>query len=171
MSLDPIFLDTETTGLGERAEIVEFCIVDAAGNTLVDTLVRPRSSIPPDAEQVHGIGNAQVAGARSWVQVWPEIEALMMNKVVGVYNVEFDLKLMQQSHRASGMTWKLPAAQFFDIMKMYADFAGYNKWQKLEVAARQCGIIPTGLHRAYQDAMLARAVFLHVAGIMPENNT
>lgn len=162
--LDPIFLDTETTGLGERAEIVEVCAVDAAGNKLVDTLVRPRSPIPPDAQRVHGIGNAQVATARTWLLVWPEIEDLLRDKYVGIYNVEYDLKLMRQSHRANGLPWKPPAAQFFDIMKMYADYSGYTKWQKLEIAARQCGLAQANAHRAYQDAMLARGVFLHIAG-------
>jgi hypothetical protein len=31
LALNPIFLDTETTGLGVRAEIVEICLVDLAG--------------------------------------------------------------------------------------------------------------------------------------------
>ncbi|MBP1702194.1 MAG: putative exonuclease [Chloroflexi bacterium] len=48
----PLFLDTETTGLNELAEIVEISIVDYNGITLLDTLVRPRRSIPPDAIRI-----------------------------------------------------------------------------------------------------------------------
>jgi len=167
LPLNPIFLDTESTGLGGRAEIIEICLVDAAGNKLIDTLVRPRSTIPSDAVQLHGISNEQVSGARSWLQVWPEIEILLKGRYVGIYNAEFDLRMMQQSHRANGLTWKPPGAQLFDIMKMYADFAGHTKWQKLESAARQCGLVTSQAHRAYQDALLARGVFMFMAGGNP----
>ena len=165
--LNPIFLDTETTGLGGRAEIIEICLVDALGIKLIDTLVRPRSPIPPDAVQLHGIDNNQVAGAKTWLQVWPEIEILLKRRYVGIYNAEFDLKMIQQSHRVNGLVWKPPGTQFFDIMKMYADFAGHSKWQKLEIAARQCGLIPPQVHRAYQDTLLARGVFMFMAGGNP----
>jgi len=165
--LNPIFLDTETTGLGERAEIIEICLVDAAGKKLIETLVRPRIPIPPDAMQLHGISNEMVAGERTWLQVWPEIEILLKGQYVGIYNAEFDLKMMQQSHRANGLTWKPPGVHFFDIMKMYADFAGHAKWLKLEIAARQCGLVPSQTHRAYQDTWLARGVFRYMAGGNP----
>lgn len=163
--MNPVFLDTETTGLGGQAEIVEFCVLDTAGNKLVDTLVRPRSAIPPDAERLHGISNAMVAGASTWLQVWPGIQAVLQGKLVGIFNVEFDLKMMHQSHLRNGLAWRPPTAQFFDIMKMYSDFAGQSKWQRLEQAARQCGIAVQDTHRAYQDAQLARAVFMHLAGL------
>jgi len=167
LALNPIFLDTETTGLGERAEIVEISVVDSAGIKLIDTLVRPRSPIPPDAVQLHGISNEQVAGVRSWLQVWPEIEILLKGRYIGIYNTEFDLRMMQQSHRANGLTWRPPGAQLFDIMKMYADFAGHTKWQKLEIAARQCGLVTSQAHRAYQDTLLTRGVFMFMAGGNP----
>ena len=47
LARQPLYLDTETTGLGRSAEIVDICIVDDAGQVLVDTLVRPRFPIPP----------------------------------------------------------------------------------------------------------------------------
>ena len=167
LALNPIFLDTETTGLGERAEIIEICLVDSAGEKLIDTLVRPRSPIPPDAVKLHGINNEHVSGAKTWLHVWPEIEILLKSRYVGIYNAEFDLKMMRQSHRANGLVWKPPGAQFFDIMKMYADFAGHSKWQKLEIAARQCGLVLSQAHRSYQDTLLARGVFMYMAGGNP----
>ncbi|MFB6287159.1 MAG: 3'-5' exonuclease, partial [Candidatus Bipolaricaulia bacterium] len=42
----PLFLDTETTGIDERAEICEIAVVAADGTSLVDTLVRPTGPIP-----------------------------------------------------------------------------------------------------------------------------
>jgi DNA polymerase-3 subunit epsilon len=39
MVSDALFLDTETTGRNERAEIVELSVVHAKGKPLIDTLV------------------------------------------------------------------------------------------------------------------------------------
>ncbi|MCY4410095.1 MAG: 3'-5' exonuclease, partial [Caldilineaceae bacterium] len=62
----PLFFDTETTGLNSSAEIVEVGIVDAEGNTLLESLVRPIRRIPSDAVAVHGISNAMVRNAPTW---------------------------------------------------------------------------------------------------------
>ena len=59
----PVFLDTETTGLNDLAEIVEISILDDDGLVLLDTLVRPRRPIPADAIRIHGIRNEMVAEA------------------------------------------------------------------------------------------------------------
>lgn len=42
---DVLFLDTETTGLDGRAEIVELAEVNARGETLINTLARPASTL------------------------------------------------------------------------------------------------------------------------------
>jgi len=43
-----------------------------------------------------------------------------MNRRIGVYNVEFDVRLIKQSHNRSWLRWVLPESNFFDIMKLYA---------------------------------------------------
>lgn len=62
-----IFLDTETTGLGRDAEIIDLGVVDMHGNVLIDTLIAPRSPIPPETTRVHGIVDADVIGAPGWM--------------------------------------------------------------------------------------------------------
>lgn len=52
---DVVFLDTETTGLGAQAEIVDIAAIDGHGQILMDTLVRPTRSIPREASNIHGI--------------------------------------------------------------------------------------------------------------------
>lgn len=160
----PIFMDTETTGLHNRAEIVEICLIDHAGEVLLDTLVRPRRPIPPDTMRIHGITNEMVAQAPTWLQVWPQVEALLRERYIGMYNAEFDLRMLQQSHQANGLPFGArPAWQVFDIMKMYTDFSGAWKWQKLEDAGRQCGIPLPNSHRAKDDTLLTRALFEYMA--------
>ncbi len=155
----PIFLDTETTGLDNAAEIIEISIVDHAGITLFDSLVRPLRKIPGDATRLHGITDEMVLSARTWMHVWPEVEAILRGRMVGIYNTEFDLRLMQQSHRVIGMPWRNPDFQAFDIMKLFSEFAGYQRWLRLEEVGRMCRINLPNSHRALDDTLLARAVF------------
>jgi DNA polymerase-3 subunit epsilon len=166
----PVYLDTETTGLDSEAEIVEISLIDADGTVVLDTLVKPRLPIPAGATEVHGITNAMVADAPSWKAVWPRLAELISNRPVAIYNAEFDLKMMRQSHRANGMRWDGRGAKFYCVMETYAQFYGkWNayygsyRWQKLEEAGRQCQIAMPNSHRALADAALAREVLLHIA--------
>ncbi|HSQ25626.1 MAG TPA: 3'-5' exonuclease [Anaerolineales bacterium] len=158
-SAQPLFLDTETTGLDNSAEIIEISIVDHEGHTLYDSLVRPLRPIPMDAVRLHGITDDMVINARTWLHIWPEVEAILAGRWVGIYNVEFDVRMMQQSHRAIGMPWRSPNFRSFDIMKLFAEFAGYQRWLRLEQAGQMCRINLPNSHRALDDTLLARAVF------------
>ena len=44
LELDLVIFDTETTGLGPDAEIVEIAALKVDGTVLLDTLVKPRQS-------------------------------------------------------------------------------------------------------------------------------
>jgi DNA polymerase-3 subunit epsilon len=165
----PVFLDTETTGLTPQSEIVEISIIDLDGALLFDTLVHPTKSIPWDAVLVHGITDELVCDAPTWPQVWPSVEAILRNRYVGIYNAEFDLRMMRQSHSLYGMPWEQNIFTHFCIMKLYAQYYGQGsgrygtpRWQSLTDAARQCGISIQNAHRAQADTRLAMAVFNYI---------
>ena len=167
----PVYIDTETTGTGPGDVIVEISIIDHAGNPLVDTLVRPVGSISPEARAVHGISNEMVREARRWEEIWPEVEAALSNRAVGIYNADFDLRMLQQTHQKNWLRWTNPAgSQFFCIMKLYAQFYGeWNsrrggyRWQSLDAAGKQCGIPLPNSHRAKDDTLLTRAILAYMA--------
>lgn len=169
----PVYLDTETTGTDRRDEIVDICIVDHDGAVLIDTLVKPTIRIPPGASRVHGITDQMVANAPTWQEIWPQVGAILADRHIGIYNADFDLRMLAQSNRKYGIRWRAPHKQVFCIMKLYARFYGqWNprygsyKWQTLERAGRQCGIPLPNSHRARDDALLARAIlhFMAAAG-------
>jgi DNA polymerase III epsilon subunit-like protein len=134
LQASPLYLDTETTGTGPTAEIVEIGVIDQDGVTLFDSLVRPRGRVEPDAARVHGITAEQLATAPGWESVWPQVRAVLVGRRVGVYNVDFDLRLMKQSHTAPGyaVTWMRRLS--FCIMKLYARFHG--EWDRKRGAYR-----------------------------------
>lgn len=168
----PIYLDTETTGMHNSAEVIEIGIIDDDGTVLFDSLVRPRGKIDPAAGRVHGITLAELVSAPTWEEIWPQAEAVLVGHRVGVYNAEFDLRLMKQSHKQTWLRWTLPEQNFFDIMKLYARFYGdwdpvhrSFRYQSLELAGRQCKISLPNAHRAIDDCLLTRALLHHIAGV------
>ena len=167
---NPLFFDTETTGLGRSDEIVEVGIVDAEGKTLLQSLVRPVGGIPSGVIEVHGITNDMVRDAPSWQEIWPRVEVLFTDHRVGIFNADFDLRMMRQSHERHGLEWQPMGGNAFCVMKLYARFYGERlgirnaKWQSLQKAARQCGISSRNAHRAVDDARLTSQVFRHMAG-------
>ena len=70
---DPLFLDTETTGLHDDAEIVDVAVIDITGRSVLSTLVRPAGVIPVAATRIHGITPEMVAGAPTMDMLWNEL--------------------------------------------------------------------------------------------------
>src|SRR5690606_28350115 len=81
-----LILDTETTGLGSVDEIVELSVIDMAGRTLINTLVKPKGIIPPEAQRIHGISNEGVSDAPTWAEVYPLFKHTVQGKKVVIYN-------------------------------------------------------------------------------------
>ena len=170
IDLRPIYLDTETTGLRDNDEIVEIAIIDQDGKLLLESLIHPARRIPPDAMAIHHITDEMVRDAPRWSEVWPKVEALMTERQVAIYNADFDLRMMKQSHRIAMLPWRMPQAKFLCVMKLYAQF--YGDWDSyrgnyrfvsLEVAGRQSVIPLRNTHRARDDAALTRALLHHIA--------
>lgn len=166
----PVILDTETTGVGPHAEVVEIAIVSAQGKYLFDSLVKPRGRIEADATRIHGITQEMVRDAPPWQDVWSQVEPILLAQPIGAYNSDFDLRLMKQTHQRAMIPWRIPDTQFFCIMKLYARFAGdwdrvrrSYRWHSLEYAGQQCDLPLSNTHHAQDDALLARAILEYMA--------
>lgn len=165
---DVVFLDTETTGLDGAAEIIEIAVVDVAGRTLLNSLVRPDRAIPADAARIHGIGDAMVARAPRWPEVHQLLLPLLAGRIVVVYNADFDRRLVGQMN--SRFALSMPDGDWQCAMLQYAQYAaqwherfGNFRWHKLDVAAARFGMAAGG-HRALADALACRAVVVGMAG-------
>jgi DNA polymerase-3 subunit epsilon len=166
----PVYLDTETTGLEVGDQIVEICLLDHDGAVLVDSLVRPTCPVAPAAAAVHGITERLLQSAPAWPEVWRDVEARLGRRPVAIYNAPFDVRMIEQSHRAHGLSGRPPSLDARCLMELYARFRGdWNerhaayRWHRLETAAWQCGLGTPQEHRARADALLARTLLHHVA--------
>ncbi|MGS4268696.1 3'-5' exonuclease [Serratia marcescens] len=167
-----LILDTETTGLGEDAEIVEIAIIDTAGKTLIDTLVKPSKPIPAEAAAIHGITDAMVMNSPNWRDICHEIDVLTSGRTVVTYNASYDARLLDQTDYIWGITPELKngLSDFQCAMRAYAEFYGQiserggYKWQKLTTAAEQQGVIIEGTpHRALSDCLTTLGVIKAMA--------
>jgi Exonuclease len=97
-----VILDTETTDLD--GYVVEVAVLDAAtGATLLDTLVSPGCHISDGARAVHGISDADVAGAPPWAQVLPQVLAVTAGRTVLAYNAAFDSDVIARHAYRDGL--------------------------------------------------------------------
>ncbi|MHB0923261.1 MAG: 3'-5' exonuclease [Bellilinea sp.] len=168
---NPVYLDTETTGLDKNAEIIQIAVVDDAGHILLDEFVRPSQPIPVEVTLLHGINDAMVAGSKSWPALWPTVRGHLVGRTVGIYNAEFDVRMMRQSLERYRLPWR-DTLNTLDILNLFSEFRA--EWDpirrslrryKLEDAGKYFRIPLPNSHRAADDALLARALLRRLAGM------
>lgn len=159
-----VVLDTETTGL--NGEICQIAVIDCAGTVLLNTLVKPTTPIPAGATAVHGITDADVAGAPTWTQISFQVEKLLTGRQVIVYNAGFDQKMLVNSEARAGLItnwyeigeWWCAMEAFAEI---YGEWSSYHQnyhWQQLSTAARHYRLSTNGAHDALGDCLMTLGV-------------
>ncbi len=153
-------LDTETTGLGNRDEIIQIGIVDAGGNAVLDQLIKPSIPIPPGAARVHGITDDDVINSPKFSSLYIKLSSLLAGETVIAYNMDFDWRMLQQTVAR----YRLPDIRIGKrdcAMKQYAKFKGKRSgqgrgyvWHKLTNALAQESIALGNAHNALGDALM-----------------
>jgi DNA polymerase III subunit epsilon len=175
VSQNTLILDTETTGLGKKDEIVELSIITVRGEVLVNSLVKPTILMPPSASAIHGISNLELSNAPYITSFLKYLVDLFSRNYVAIYNAAFDLRLLKQSLFAHKTYFPKIPSNIYCVMEMYAMFNGeYDeiykryRWISLSTAAAKLGIIVSGnLHRAMVDVELTRQIILKIASTIP----
>lgn len=109
-------LDTETTGL--HGYVCEIAVVGKDG-PLLSTLVNPRAPVEPGARNVHGITDAELVDAPVFADIWPQLEKLLSERRVIIWNAEFDIAVI---NRELGRL-NLPAIALTECaMRQYSDW-------------------------------------------------
>lgn len=165
----PLFLDTETSGLGPEGRVVEITILSPEGQVRFNSLVNPEVPIPATASAVHGITNDVVRDAPPWPEIDTQVGALLAGHMVVTYNADFDRRMIAQTRRAYGLAPR--TAAWYCLMQAYALYHGdlhpihrTYSYQKLAVAMEQMHLPWPDLpaHRAAADVEAARRLFWHL---------
>lgn len=170
LSAAPLFLDTELTGLGSDAQIIEIAITDASGNVLLESRLRPTVPIEPGALAVHGIDDQALANAPIWPQIAGDVQRLLRGRVVVIFNAEFDARMLQQTAAAFGESsdwWREVDACC--AMFLAADtYGATNRYGTISLANATCaaGVTwPGRAHSATVDAMVTAELVKAIAAI------
>ncbi len=161
-----LFADTETTGLrpSEGARLVEVAAVDEGGASRVDTLVDPGVPIPAKATEIHGIGDADVAGKAKLTDMPWIGELFGIAERVVFYNAEFDVQFFPAG-------WLVPSRTHCAMLRFSAwrqTNGQGSRWVRLADAAQIAGHVWTGAaHRAMADALAARSVWTFLSREFP----
>ena len=166
---DVLILDTETTGLGNRAEVIEVAVLDTTGAVWCEALVMPEGRIPRDATAVHGLTRAalRAGGARPWPEVHAELlDVLDGAAVVLAWNAAFDRRLLAQTAARHGLN--LPRMPWRDLLTDYREHHGEapakGRHTLSRAVEREWAHVDGPAHRAEGDCRRVLAVMRAVAG-------
>jgi DNA polymerase-3 subunit epsilon len=156
-------LDTETTGFGPKARIIEVAVVTFEKGKIArewSTLLNPEG-VDWDSEQVKGalavnkMTRAQLLDAPQFKDIVADLLLELAHPFWAAHNAEFDLNMLAQERGRLGDT-TLPAAVSeicFDTMALSAQIHPAEKTHKLGNTAERWGVVQDGSHRAAADAI------------------
>ena len=158
---DWVAIDVETTGLGRNAEVIEVAVIGAGGDTLLDTVVRPRTPPEPGAVYVHGLSADMLRRASPFENIHGTLAGLLEERTVIAYNAAFDRQAMDHTCCTAGRTpmhctWEC-------CMLRYEQWRGFNA--SLATACEiECIVATAPRHRALTDAQLVWRLIHRMAG-------
>jgi CBS domain-containing protein len=162
-------VDTETTGLdATKARVVQIGAVGIARGKVVrepqfSLLIDPGEAIPSEASRIHGITDADVDGAGSFLDAWAQFQEFVGDRILVGHSIGFDLAVLERECRHARLPWKKPRAL---CVRLLATIANPNLADhSLETIAAWLRLEITGRHSALGDAIAAGDIF---AALIPE---
>jgi DNA polymerase III epsilon subunit family exonuclease len=155
-------VDLETTDKDTAtAEIIDIAAVRVRNGRIVDrfsTFVRPRTAVSAAAAAVHGISDADLAGAPFFETVWPTFRDFCGTDVVVAHNgYQFDFPILARMVKSIGATYDLST---YDTLPLARDL--FPTSRKLGDLARQFGVEIGQAHRALDDSVALAGVFVEL---------
>lgn len=168
VGLDAVVVDTETTSLDTRsARIVQIGAVRIATGAVLDDehfdcLVNPGAPIPAASTAVHGIADADVAGAPGFAEAYASFRAYSDYPTIVGHSIAFDMAVIAAECDRAGVPFRpLPTldtallAEVANPTLSGTDIERLAAWLGVEVIDR---------HTALGDALTTARIFV---GLVP----
>ena len=163
---DFVVVDVETTGTNpETADLVEVAAVRVSGGMITDrwsTFVNPGR--PIFGNQMHGITDADVAGAPSPAEAARAALDFVGDAILVGHSVGFDIAFLEA---ALGDGSRIPFGSYLDTLTLaregYPDLPSYT----LGELSRFFGVTLQQAHRALPDAEATAELLLRIAADLP----
>lgn len=146
-----LVMDSETTGVGPDARIIEFSLLDMKGTVLFSSLIDPGIPIPQGASEKNGICDPMIQGSPSFADVADRITHLVDGRTLLGWNVSFDDRMLKSEMKACGRKalWNT-----IDVMDVCASYLGRrNMYLKMQKAKELFGLGDSQEHRSLADCL------------------
>jgi len=146
-------LDFETASFCEP-RVVEVGLVGMDGDVLMEELVAPRIPITERVTGIHGLADADVAGADAWPAVQARLGRVLREhgvEVVVAFNASFEamcLAYNAEAYGIAGLEVELVCMQRVALGLLGPDESG---WLSLKRACEHVGVEEVPTHRAVAD--------------------
>lgn len=157
--LNTIYLDTETTGLDNNAEIIQLGIIDEEGRVIFDSLVKCEGDIPPEASEVHGIKKIDLVDAPTWPEIHDKVAGILQKASrIKIYNASYDLRMLKQTADRYCLDLPRLGLKTFCVMKAYGNMHFDGEWIKLTDACayENLDVSHIQAHNAIGDCEMTR---------------
>lgn len=160
-------LDVETTGRDASTDrVIEIGVAIARGGEILakhDWLLNPGVPIPAASTEVHGIGDADVAGKPRFAEVAREVAEALGGRVPAAYNAAFDSEFLRTELARAGFdAAPYPAlrrgVEWVDPLVWAREIQQNERSRALADVARRLGVALERAHRASEDAEAAARV-------------
>ena len=135
-----LLLDTETTGTGPAAEVVQVAVLHPSGATLFEACAHPQSAVPAAAAAIHGLTDDLLRAALPYNAVHRVLALLLAGRRVVAFNAAFDARVLSQTAARYGLeppdaNWDCAMLAYACYMGEWSRERGDFKWQRLPAAA------------------------------------
>ena len=150
---DILILDTETTGRGQQAEIIEIAMIDTTGKVQFQSLCKPERPIPITAMRAHKITDRMVADAKTWPDIHEMVKKLFEQaECLLAWNADFDERMLRQTAERYELEWK-NLYKLHDLLRDYRKLRSDRLGHSLQDACGHEGVPrdESKAHRALAD--------------------
>ena len=119
---DTLIVDTETTGIGRGAEVIEVVAIDTTGALRLSALSIPVGPISPESWEIHGLSlhTLRAEGARPWPEVHEELATVLRRtRCVLAWRADFDARVLGQTAAVHNLA--LAPVEWADVRPAYVD--------------------------------------------------
>jgi DNA polymerase-3 subunit epsilon len=161
-----VVVDVETTGLAAgRHQLIEVAGIRVRAGMIVESfqqLINPRQRLPRFISAFTGITQEMVNAAPPADEVLPAFFAFLDDAPIVGHNVGFDLGFL--GYEAVRLGYPL-ATDGLDTIRMARRLIPGIRQLKLDLLARQVGVVVHDRHRALGDAQITREIFQHLLAL------
>ncbi|MEM7529794.1 MAG: 3'-5' exonuclease [Pseudomonadota bacterium] len=166
-----VVFDTETTGLStSKDHVVQIGAVRVLNGRIVqgevfDTYVDPGRPIPPASTKIHGVSDADVAGAPDFAKAGRAFHAFAKDAVLVAHNAPFDIAFFRRFEREMGVEWSHPV---LDTVLISSIAFGITEDHSLDALCDRLAVTlaPEMRHSALGDAVATAEVLVRLIPLL-----